>query len=150
MWNLSRLETAKKNILSKTAAEAEKANQQIESYKDRLVKVQEITAKQLELSDLVSQPSKNSLHSKYKNGINQEIKTLEEEKSAILKSIIKDGFDPSVAVLNADGVKETLKLSEYMARAGIDMEDDLDPNDPTVKKVGKFTVYKGGNSDTTH
>jgi hypothetical protein len=115
-------------------------------------KVKEITNEQLDLYSQVSGPQKNALHGRYKNGLNGRIKELEEEKSSILKSILTDGFDPEITVMDGAGVVTTVKLSEFMAESGITIEPKK--TEPvSTKQVGKFTVHKGGKDDggnTTH
>jgi peptide deformylase len=123
----------------------------------RLQQVQQLTKEQFDLLAAIDQPSKNALHSKYKNDLNARVRELEEEKAKILASILKDGHNPKVSVLNADtNVKESILLSEYMKRSGMDVNTNpppppAAPGDPAApKKVGKFMVYSGGNDDTTH
>jgi TPP-dependent 2-oxoacid decarboxylase len=141
---------------------------QIVSVQSRLAEVYGISQRQHELQAAADQPSKNALHSRHKNGIIGELKELEEKKHSVLKSILKDGFDPVISVLNEDGTKEEMKLSQFVARYdGIDplKEGELPPAAPVTKpeekdeideeiekgrKAGKFVVYSGGKPDTTH
>ena len=122
----------------------------VESIGSRMKKVKDITNAQLEMQGQASGPQKNALHGKSKNEIIEKIKDLESEKNEILKSIIIDGFDPELKVMDNAGVVSAIKLSEYLAQTGI----TIPPKDltPSTKQIGKFTVYKGGKDDggTTH
>lgn len=135
--------------LQKSATEIEKG---LKNVTARLNRVREITEHQMNLLGQIDQPSKNALHSKYKNDLNHEVKKLEEEKNKILKSILKDGYDPTLTLLTETNQKESIKLSQYLARAGLIPKEPTppsdDPNGP--KKVGKFTVYNGGSSKADH
>jgi len=146
----------------KKEAEAIKLKQEdfkkkYESVRPRLRKAADISNKQLELYILVQEPSKNSLHSKVKNGLIHEIRDLEKEKRTILRSIIKEGFDPDLDLIDdKTGEKQMVKLSEYMNKNGISLTDDKErtpldgPEGSRLAKGGKFFVIDGGKSDTTH
>lgn len=123
-----------------------------ESVSTRLKKVKEITNEQLDLQGAISGPQKNALHGKYKNGLIGRIKELEEQKVEILKSIITDGFDPEITVIDDSGVVTALKLSEFLGQNGITMPSKDSQPDAQTKQVGKFIVHKGGKDDsgTTH
>jgi len=126
----------------------------LESVSVRMKKVKELTSEQLELYSAASGPQKNALHGRYKNGLNGRIKEIEEEKTAILKSIITDGFDPEISVMDDAGVITKIKLSEYLAQSGIVIPPKEEAKEtPKAKQLGKFTVVKGGRDDsgnTTH
>ncbi len=117
-----------------------------ESVNDRMKKVKEITQEQLDLQSGAQGPQKNALHGRYKNGLIGRIKELEEQKNDILRSILADGFDPEITVMDGAGVVTTIKLSEFMAQNGITMPTKPAPTTPT-KQVGKFTVHRGGKDD---
>ena len=139
-----------KRSLDKLKKDTE-TNGKKESVGSRMKKVKDITTEQLDLQSQVLGPQKNALHGKYKNGLNGRIKELELQKADILKSIITDGFDPEITVVDGAGVVTTIKLSEFLANSGIIMPPK-DTKQPT-KQVGKFTVHKGGKDDggnTTH
>lgn len=127
-----------------------------DSINGRLKRVKEITAEQLNLQGHASGPQKNALHGRHKNGIIGQIKALEEEKDNILRSILKDGHDPELTTMDETGTVHQMKLSEYMVYMGITMEpkEEVKPQEPKAKQLGKFTVHKGGKDDgggeTTH
>ena len=60
--------------------------QKLGSLKYRLGEVAKLTEKQQELMAAHSLPSANSLHSRYKNQMNSQLKALEEQKLAIFQS----------------------------------------------------------------
>ena len=123
--------------------------------KDLLKRAAEIAEQQLDLQDQAQQPSANSLHSRFKNGLISEIKRLEEEKIAVLTSIIEEGFDPVVKVSDCGTGVQELPLSEYLLSAGIDVKKKAvapataDTNKPVEepRKAGKFYVIKGGKGE---
>lgn len=128
--------------------------------KPRLDRAAEITREQAELMAQIDMPSKNSLHSKFKNGLVAEARKLEEEKSELLRSIIADGFDPQITVqLEGEGLRQ-MKLSEYLTHQGYDVKPatktDSEPapgeskEEPSVRKVGNFFVIKGGKPETNN
>ncbi len=131
----------------------EQANPKKLSVEGRMKRVKELQGEQLELAQRADGPQKNSLDGKYKNGLNGEIKRIEEEKTAILVSIIEDGYDPELTTMDASGVVTQMKLSEYMAYMGIKMQAKKSVATPKTERIGKFTVVKGGKDDggnTTH
>jgi len=143
-----------KRALDKRKKELEASGIKKESIKSRMNKVREMTAEQLELNSAADGPQKNALHGRYKNGLIGRIKELEIQKADVLRSIIADGFDPEITVVDGAGVVTTIKLSEFLAQTGA-----LPPTEPPksikprTKLVGKFTVHKGGKDDggsTTH
>lgn len=116
------------------------------SVTERLSQVQKMTQAQFALLAQIDEPSKNALHSKYKNNLSSEIKQIEEEKASILKSILKDGYDPTIT-FESGGKKEQMKLSAYLKKAGIVAEESVNSGG---KKVGKFVVYDCGSDGMTH
>ena len=124
------------------------ATKKIESVSDRMKKVKDIVNQQLDMQAQATMPQKNGLDGKYKNGLIREIKRLEEEKHEILKSILKDGFDPEITTIDEAGVVTSMKLSQFMADQGIVVQkEDKQTIKETPKQIGKFTVYKGGRDD---
>lgn len=127
--------------------------EKISSIKDKLIRAGQIAQQQAELRDAAQQPSKNAMHSRYKNGLIGEMSKLENEKNDILKSILDEGFDPTITVVDSAGEQKQMTLSEYLSGNQSAMEEEVskDPNAP--RKVGKFTVHNGGKPDggeTTH
>lgn len=116
-----------------------------ETVNERMKKVKELTQEQLDLQSGAQGPQKNALHGRYKNGLIGRIKELEEQKNDILRSILSDGFDPEITVMDGAGVVTTIKLSEFMAQNGITMPTKPAPT--STKQVGKFTVHRGGKDD---
>lgn len=123
-------------------------NTTYESIIARLKQVQVITDQQLAIQGARDQPSKNALHSRYKNDLIQDIKKLEEEKMAILQSILDDGFDPLMNILDENGQKQELPLSHFVNKAPPSAPLPTAPPSSS-KRVGKFTLVKGGKDDGT-
>ncbi len=118
------------------------------SVDERLTRVKEIVHEQLDLQSQAEGPQRNSMDGKYKNSMMRTIKSLEEEKHQILRSIITDGFDPKVTVMGPDGVVTDMNLSEFMAQSGIDVPPPTKgTNKEGATRSGKFMVYKGGKND---
>lgn len=164
------LRKAEKEITKTAPSDPKKAkitdNERTEyaKYKPRLDRAAQITQEQAELMAQIDRPSKNALHSKFKNGLVAEAKRLEEEKTELLRSIIADGYDPEVTVQTTEGVRQ-MSLTEYLASLGYDFRnarsaatnneaapkvETENEKEPTVRKVGNFFVIKGGKPDTTH
>jgi len=123
------------------------------SVGDRMKRVKEIATEQLDLLQQADGPQKNGLDGKYKNGLNRQIKQLDEEKNQLLVSILEDGHDPELTTMDSSGVVTKMLLSEYMAYMGIKMTPKKQPETPKTERIGKFTVVKGGKDDggnTTH
>lgn len=142
-----------KDLLEKAKQEQEDQDTKMKTVHSRLKRAAEISTKQLEIAQAIDQPSKNSLHSKYKNQLVGEVKELEKEKRALLRSIIQDGFDPDLTITNQNGEKEQISLSQYMIRNGIEpqeLDDSVPPPPPGKTNKSKFVVIKGGKNDTTH
>ncbi len=144
----------KKDSLNKTQSDIDKILSASRSVEERMDRVRDITEEQLSLVAVVEGPQKNSLDGKFKNSIVSQMKALDEEKSAILRSILADGHDPELSAMDSSGVVQNMKLSEFMVYMGITM--DPVPSKATKSKaeqIGKFTVIRGGKGDsgnTTH
>jgi hypothetical protein len=160
LYQVEKSKKAKKKLLEDLQAKTQEMEQKTSAIKERLVRASRIAQTQMELRAQAEMPSKNGLHSQYKNGLASEINELEREKLAILRTILSDGFNPMITVILEGGGKEEISLSEYVTRqtaATGDKKPDAAqppplpsvPNEP--RKVGKFFIYKGGKDDgTTH
>jgi hypothetical protein len=114
----------------------------------------------MELRAQAEMPSKNAVHSKYKNGLVAEINEIEQQKLEILRTVLAEGFDPMITVLHDGGGKEEIPLSAYVLTSqqavdsGAGKKQEAAPHpgmDQPPRKVGKFFIYKGGKDDgTTH
>jgi hypothetical protein len=143
-YALSRLKKSKDAIKAVVKKKVNELDSKRESIIVRLKQAQALTEQQMNLRDATDQPSKNSLHSRYKNGLVGEIKKLEEEKVAILQSILNDGFDPVITVINDMGEREEYPLSHFVKGSQL-----AEPQEN--RKPSKFVVLKGGKDDgTTH
>jgi hypothetical protein len=122
----------------------------------KLKRVKEIIEQQLNLKAFIETPQRNALDGKYKNGLIQELKVLEEEKKAIFKSVLDSGADPTITIIKSDGSKTQLKLSEFVAdHYGTEPTPDT-ATQPTItpdggKKYGKLTLYSNDDDNgSTH
>jgi hypothetical protein len=131
------------------------------SIKERLVKASELANAQMDIRAQMEMPSKNALHSRYKNGLIGELQDMEQQKLDLLRTVLAEGFDPMITVINESGAKSEIPLSTYVDEATGVLSRHLgetpppppsDATDPTQpRKAGKFFVYKGGKDDgTTH
>jgi len=165
-YQMIKLEKSKKDLIKKlkekVQSESTKVLTEAEkmlSIKDRLVKATVIADQQNDLRAQAEMPSKNSLHSRFKNGIIGQIQDLEAQKLSILRTILAEGYDPTITVFRDGGVKEEMPLSVYVtqAEATLNMLLPPSPPEPTTeasgpRKAGKFVIYTGGKNDdgTTH
>lgn len=124
---------------------------------ERMQRIKDISYEQLALAGQIDQPQKNALDGKHKNFLLSEIRKLDDEKVALIQSILDDGHDPMLTALDADGVVTEMKLSEFFAamqgRRSDQQKSSPEPVQRDTKQIGKFTVIRGGkNSDdgTTH
>jgi hypothetical protein len=143
-YTLRKMKKLKDKILDDLKNKLTEQDSKRDSIIARLKQAQAITEQQLDIRAATDEPSKNALHSRYKNGLIGDIKKLEEEKIAILKSILEDGFDPLISVREDSGELKELPLSHFINGSSTNKPD---PNGP--KRVGKFVVVKGGKDDGT-
>ena len=165
LHQVKKMKKSKQQLLEDIKKKAQELDQKTTSIKERLVKATQIAQTQQELRAQIEMPSKNGLHSKYKNGLMTEIGELEQEKIDILRTILAEGFTPMITVIQDSGHREDVPLSEYIVTAQNDVDVmtgnkseplSTEPMAPPVgtnepRQVGKFFVYKGGKDDgTTH
>ena len=141
------MEQEKKPSAGSTAKASQKTTMssvQKELILKTLREAAEIAKIQMEMLSQIDAPSKNALHSKYKNGLISEIQELETQKMALLKQVLDSGFDPTITVMNDEGVLEEQLLSDYFnSPHGV-----VPPvKEKPVRKLGKFTLFKGGKDD---
>jgi flagellar biosynthesis GTPase FlhF len=156
MYSLKKLEKKNKMLLKQAQQEQKTKESLVASIRDRLTKAHDITQKQFELLAELDMPSKNALHSKWKNGVSREVRQMEDDKISLLRSILADGFDPEIAILNESYQKEKIKLSDYIKKIDKSVGSETPPPPPppdnsgtTLKKVGRFFVYSGGGSNSS-
>jgi hypothetical protein len=137
LMKLRSLDKKAKKLNSKTQASSndKASNKLTKSAKDRLIKAFEITERQLTIMGALDSPQSGPLHGKYKNTLNSELKALEQEKMDILKSVLDDGFDPKLTILNStSGEKEVILLSEFMNQYN-KTETETPPPPPSKPKL---------------
>jgi hypothetical protein len=153
-YQLKKLKRAKAHIVEQFKKHSETVQKKELSIKDRLIQAHELAKMQVELKAMAEMPSKNALHSNHKNGLISEIMDLERQKIDILRSILGDGIDPLITVINPSGVREDILLSAYIGDAEATLEEASGGTPPktsnvVTKKIGKFMVIKGGKDDGT-
>ncbi len=151
LWIVFLVSKAKKKA-KKITEDVKQVAKKLESTKDSVKKkmamASKIAEQQLMLQEGAMVPSKNALRSKHKNGIIGEIKRLEEEKLALLHSIINDDkVDPVITVMDEASVKHEMKLSEFLHQKASQSAPPPPKLQPKVKIVGKFVIHKGGKDD---
>ena len=105
------------------------------SVKERFKQFQELTGDQQSLLGQVDRPSAGAAHSKYKNSIIGELKFLEEKKKEILKSVLDDGFDVEITMLDMKGAKSKMKISEFLNEQSISSENTESNNPQEAGKI---------------
>lgn len=155
MEQLNKAAAAKQPATSQTAL----TEQQRISIRERLLQAAELAQTQMAIREQLEMPSKNALHSKYKGDLVAEMHELEQHKIDLLRTILAEGFDPYISVVNESGHKEEIPLSSYvntMVSSLSAVTGDVPAPPPSAegadqpRKVGKFFVYNGGKSDGTH
>jgi hypothetical protein len=157
-YGVFKMKKAKSALIDQLRIKAQEMDQKEKSITDRLIKASDLAQAQMALRAQMEMPSKNALHSKYKNGLISELQDMEQQKLDLLRTVLAEGFDPTIAVIDGAGVKQDVLLSTYVNEAAVQLNESLGdqapmpPTDPTqARKVGKFLVYKGGKDDgTTH
>jgi hypothetical protein len=117
-----------------------------EKVKDRLKRLSDITQRELEIMGSMSYPSANATHSRHKNSLVSEAKALQEEKIAIMRSMVAEGLDLEMSVIDESGQSKKMKLSEFLGEQPVDKTQQADKS----SNKPKFTVLTGGKSDTDH
>lgn len=111
-----------------------------EKVRPLLDRIHEITDEQLQLKANSEQPSRNAVHSKYKNSLIARFKSLDEEKTQLLTKVVEMGYDPMITVSDEYGGQESIKLSEHLANLGIVIGKKEEKQE--VKEKPKFYVVK--------
>jgi hypothetical protein len=158
VYQFASLKKKRDSLMSQIKTKVKESDEKSTSIKDRLLKAAELAQAQVALKAQIEMPSKNALHSKYKNDLVHEIQDMEQRKLDLLTTILAEGFDPTITVVNETGKKEEIPLSSYVGQASRILSEYMGnqppplPNDPNQpRKAGKFIVYKGGKDDgTTH
>lgn len=88
----------------------------VASIKVRFKEIEGLTVEQLRLVDILKAPNKGAMHAKGKGGVLRRVEELEDAKINIFRSIVKDGFNPSVGIYDNDGQKVEMKMSEAIAK----------------------------------
>ena len=114
------------------------------SVKARLEESFDITEKQLSILGMLDMPQSGPLHGKHKNLLVHELKALETKKMELLKSIVEEGHNPKLVIINSDsGERESVFLSDFLNKqASADKESavaELDKRKVTTPKLRVLT-----------
>jgi hypothetical protein len=114
------------------------AVQKIFDAQKKLDEAMKISRDQLELMTAAERPSASASHSRYKNEIVHKLKSMEEQKTTLLKEVLDAGYNPTVTAF-MDGKKEEIKLSDYLARSN---PETFSPSDKTETKSPQIPKLK--------
>lgn len=160
-YQVGKLKKKKDDLLEEVKRRAADLDAKSSSIKERLAQASKLAQAQADLRSQAEMPSKNSTHSRHKNGLISEIQLLEQQKIDILKTILAEGFNPVITVVHDGGTKQEVPLSEYVSAAQSNVDAlggkrDETPTPTTTdggpdlpRQVGKFFVYRGGKPDGT-
>lgn len=132
-------EVAKERELKKDPSKSQKIKEAFQLLED----VNVITQRQMDIMASIDGPSKGAAFSRWRNGVIQELKQLEEDKMAKLQSILDMGLDPRIKVV-VDGVETKRKLSEVMSE--YTATADPKPLDTKAKKP-TFSLVKNDSKE---
>ncbi|CAM6003918.1 unnamed protein product [Sphagnum balticum] len=116
-YQLNKMKKIKDVLLKQIKAKAAEIDQKKETIKERLLKASDIAQAQMSVRAQMDMPSKNALHSKYKNDLMLELQEMEQQKLDLLRTILIEGYNPMITVLNESGKKTEMPLSEYVDEA---------------------------------
>jgi hypothetical protein len=137
-------EKAVTDIVSNVKASHQQA-ELLGSVKERFKHFQVIAAEQHDLISQVDRPSASAAHSKHKNKIVGELRALEEQKREILKTILNDGVDVHISMMDSDGTLTKILISELL-NGDIPSPEKTESNNPP-KVVRKLQLVKEENND---
>ena len=101
------------------------------SVKYRFKLVEEITNEQTGLIKSIDRPSASAAHSRHKNGVISRLKELEDKKADIFRSILDDGLDPMITIVDPQtGAPQKLKMSEALA-----MRENMNQKLPKTESI---------------
>lgn len=115
----------------------------IEVVSDLVPKNQNTLSTRMERIKAITETQLNMLQVDVSYEQKKIVEVLEDEKVQLLESILADGLDPVISTMDASGNISNMKLSEYMSGPA-----RPEPRqEPKIRQMGKFTVYKGGKPD---
>lgn len=150
-YQVRKIKGSKEKLLAELIKKTKEMESKKNSIQERLIQASDLAKAQSELRAQAEMPSMNALHSRHKMGLVSEIQEMEQRKLDILRTILAEGFDPSVTVITDAGNKEQQPLSTYVDNAQGLLNKHVPPDDgPSDKKSSsKFVIYKGGKDDGT-
>jgi hypothetical protein len=148
IYHISKIRASQDGLVTQIKNKSKEMISKRDAIKDRLIKASEIAHSQAAMRAQIEMPSKNALHSKYKNDLIGEILQLEQEKLDILRTVLAEGYDPIITTITETGKREEMTLSAYVNLASSSLGSFKGGNDINVpKKTAKFTILKGGKDD---
>lgn len=117
LHNLKKLDKKRAKFAQELAISAKDIASKVESAKERINQALDISEQQYALMSGIEGPQSGPLHGKHKMSVSAELKRLEEEKITILKSVLADGYNPKLVTINEEGERESVKLSDFVAKA---------------------------------
>lgn len=137
-----------KKMIDEIMGDTSKKQKGIKEMQDRVNKAFDITAQQLDMLAAADGPQSNAIHGKDKNKVIAEVKRLEEEKMNLLKSVLADGYDPKLVTMNEEGEKESIKLSDFLKRKGVNFDSAATSTEPVKTKL-KLSLVKKAKEETS-
>ena len=102
----------------------------------RFDELDQLTLKQIDLMDRLGVASGKNLEI-----INDKIQYIEQKKVDIFRSLLKDGLDPKISIVTADGSIEKMPLSAALEHLGYN-ETASTLSETPKKKSPVFTIVK--------
>lgn len=123
LYRLRKFDQERQKFAQEIAKTAKVVAEKTRSAKARLDRAFEICEEQFNILSGMEGPQSGPLHGKHKQQMNAELKRLEEEKMTIFRSILADGFDPTLTTITETGEREVVKLSEFVKRRELIMNE---------------------------
>lgn len=121
------------------------------SVEERFSRFQTLADQQFQIVEAVLAPSASAAHSKHKSSLIKQIKALEEDKRAILQTILDDGLDVEITLIDEKGEKQKKKISDILANHPYDPQPrtETDPISPK-NNVRKLHVVKENDDESSN
>lgn len=136
----------KLDFIDKAALDTEIANK----VRRMFAEIHEITEEQMILMPYIESPSANASHSHHKNETIRKIKSLEERKIELFRSILDIGIDPTITMF-VDGESKQVKMSEALRIQDLDSTPSENTDSKSSHRdVRPLTLVKNeeNNNDT--
>lgn len=128
-------------------SEVQKTRELHAKVKPKIDRITEITNEQLQLKSNSEQPSKNAVHSRYKNNLIGQFKALDDEKTQLLREVVEEGYDPLITIEDEFGETKSITLSEHLYTLGVYVGKYAKPEEPKVREKTKFFIVKNDDGE---